>query len=207
MTEFRDGKRIISTPVSDEDIRDLKIGDVFYLDGELATGRDVVHSRVVEESMDLPVDIRDKAIFHAGPIVRDLEDGSYEMIAVGPTTSMRMEKYAYDFIKATGAKIMIGKGGMKANAEAACRELGAIHCIYPAGNAVVGASTVEEIMSADWLDLGRAEAVWYCKVKEFGPLIVTIDTNGRNFFEEKKVEYNKRKEEQLARISSQLHFI
>ena len=207
MTEIRNGRKILITPVTEEDIRSLSIGDIFYLDGELATGRDSVHERTVHEGRDYPVDIRGKVLMHAGPIVRPLEDGSYEMISAGPTTSMRMEKFEYDFIEKTGVRIIIGKGGMKERTAEGCRDFGAIHCVMPAGNAVVGAVCVEEILGGYWLDLGMPEACWHCRVKELGPLIVTIDTDGRNYFEEKKVEYIRRRDEQAALISKQVHFM
>ena len=66
-----------------------------------------------------------------------------EMVSVGPTTSMRMEKFEYEFVKLTGVRVIIGKGGMKENTERACKEFGAIHCVFPAGNAVVAATEVE----------------------------------------------------------------
>ena len=120
---------------------------------------------------------------------------------------MRMEKYEYEFIQATGVRVIVGKGGMKENTSRACREFGCIHCVIPAGNAVVAAVCVEEIEQAEWRDLGMTEALWNCRVKELGPLVVSIDTEGRNYFEEKKVEYNIRKDEQIERISSQVRFI
>lgn len=120
---------------------------------------------------------------------------------------MRMEKFQYDFVKKTGLRVIVGKGGMKENTEQACREFGAIHCVFPAGNAVVGAVDVDEIVRAEWRDLGMSETLWNCRVKEFGPLIVSIDAQGRNYFEEQKVEYNRRKEEQLAKICEQVKFI
>ncbi len=89
----------------------------------------------------------------------------------------------------------------------ACKEFGAIHCVFPAGNAVVAAVEVEEIVRAEWRDLGMPETLWNCRVKEFDPLIVSIDSEGRNYFEEKKVEYNQRKDEQVAEIRKQVGFI
>ncbi|MBO4793352.1 MAG: L(+)-tartrate dehydratase subunit beta, partial [Deltaproteobacteria bacterium] len=173
----------------------------------LTTCRDVAHRRVVEEGLAIPVDVRNNAILHAGPIVRTLENGSYEMVSVGPTTSMRMELFEYEFVKITGVRVILGKGGMKENTERACREFGAIHCVFPAGNAVVAATEVEEIVRAEWKELGMPETLWNCRVKEFGPLIVSIDSEGRNYFEEKKVEYNKRKDEQIEKISREVGFI
>ena len=207
MVEIREGKKVLITPVSTEDLKDIHIGDIIYLDGSLTTCRDVAHRRVVEEGREIPVDVRNNAILHAGPIIRPLENDKFEMVSVGPTTSMRMEKFEYEFVKATGVRVIVGKGGMKENTANACKDFGCIHCVIPAGNAVVAAVCVEEIVRAEWRDLGMPETLWNCRVKEFGPLIVSIDAEGRNYFEEKKIEYNQRKDEQVAKISAQVGFI
>ena len=205
MVEMKDGKKILTTPISAEDLADIKAGDIIYLNGSMTTCRDVAHRRLVEEGRELPVDVRNNAIFHAGPIIRPLENDKFEMVSVGP--SMRMEKFEYEFVKETGVRVIIGKGGMKENTERACKEFGAIHCVFPAGNAVVAATEVEEIVAAEWRDLGMPETLWNCRVKEFGPLIVSIDTKGNNLFEKNKIEFNKRKDEQIEKISKQVGFI
>ena len=207
MLEIKDGKKILVTPVSAEDLKDIKIGDIVYLTGSLTTCRDVAHRRVVEEGRKIPVDVRNNAILHAGPIIRPLENDKFEMVSVGPTTSMRMEKFEYDFVKITGVRVIVGKGGMREDTARACKEFGAIHCVFPAGNAVVAAVEVEEIEKAEWRDLGMPETLWNCRVKEFGPLIVSIDSQGRNYFEEKKVEYNENKDKQLEEIYKHVSFI
>lgn len=209
MIEIRGDKKVLITPVSAEDLKDIHIGDIVWLDGDLMTCRDVAHRRLVEYGRELPYNIKDKAIFHAGPIVRKIEgtEDDYEMVSVGPTTSMRMEKFEYEFIKTTGVRVIVGKGGMRENTERGCKEFGAIHCVFPAGNAVVAAKEVEKIVEAQWKDLGMPETLWHCHVKEFGPLIVSIDSYGRNYFEEMKVEYNKRKGKEIERISKEVGFI
>ena len=207
MVEMRNGKKVLITPVSAEDLKDIKVGDIVYLDGSMTTCRDVAHIRLVEEGRELPVDVRNNAIFHAGPIIRPLENDKFEMVSVGPTTSMRMEKFEYEFVKLTGVRVIIGKGGMKENTERACKEFGAIHCVFPAGNAVVAATEVEEIVRAEWRDLGMPETLWNCRVKEFGPLIVSIDTQGNNMFEENKVIFNQKKDKAIEEISKQVGFI
>ena len=190
-------------------LKDIKIGDIVYLDGYLVTCRDVAHRRLIEQGRKLPVDLDGLAIFHAGPIVRRKEgtEDKFEMVSVGPTTSMRMEKFEYEFVKESGVRVIIGKGGMKENTERACKEFGAIHCVFPAGNAVVAATEVEEIVDAQWRDLGMPETLWHCRVKEFGPLIVSIDTEGRNLFEENKVVFNERKEKAIEEICKHVSFI
>ncbi len=207
MVEVKDGKKILVTPISKEDLADIKIGDIIYLSGSLTTCRDVAHRRVVEEGREIPVDVRNNAILHAGPIIRPLENDKFEMVSVGPTTSMRMEKFEYEFVQTTGVRVIVGKGGMKENTARACKDFGAIHCVFPAGNAVVAATEVKEIMRAEWRDLGMPETLWNCDVEEFGPLIVSIDAEGRNYFEEKKVEYNVKKDEQIAEICKHVSFI
>ena len=165
MIEIRGDKKVLVTPVSAEDLKDIKIGDIVWLDGDLMTCRDVAHRRLVEYGRELPYDIKDKAIFHAGPIVRKIEgtEDDYEMVSVGPTTSMRMEKFEYEFTKLTGVRVIVGKGGMGPTTERAC--------------------------------------------KEFGPLIVSIDAQGRNLFEENKVAFNERKEEAKKAIYPEVKFI
>ena len=163
MLEMKDGKKILTTPVSAEDLKDIHVGDIVYLNGSMTTCRDVAHRRLVEEGRELPVDVKDAAIFHAGPIIRPLENDKFEMVSVGPTTSMRMEKFEYEFVRETGVRVIIGKGGMKENTERAC--------------------------------------------KEFGPLIVSIDTEGRNLFEENKVIFNQRKDKAVEEICKHVSFI
>ncbi|MBQ6439794.1 MAG: L(+)-tartrate dehydratase subunit beta [Mogibacterium sp.] len=200
MTKIINEKTVLSTPFTEEDIRSLHTGDVIYITGDIATGRDDVHIRVVKEGMELPVDIHGKALMHAGPIVRSTEENGFEVVAIGPTTSMRMEKLEYDFIKEAGVRLIIGKGGMGEHTAEACREFGAVHCVLPAGNAVVTALCTEEITGVEWLDLGMPEALWSIRVKDLGPLIVTIDTSGKNLFEEKKLKIADQKEKQIEEI-------
>ena len=200
-------KKILTTPIAPEDLSNIKIGDVIYLSGHIVTCRDVPHRRVVEEGRELPLDIRGGAILHAGPIIRKTGEKSFEMVSVGPTTSMRMEKFEREFIAKTGVRLIVGKGGMGEGTMSGCREFGAIHCVFPAGCAVVAATQVEEIESADWTELGMPETLWKCRVKEFGPLIVSIDAHGNNLFEQNKVKFNEKKDAALAEILPQVGFI
>ena len=121
MLEIKDGKKILTTPISAEDLADIHIGDIIYLNGSMTTCRDVAHRRLVEGGRELPVNVKDAAIFHAGPIIRPLADDKFEMVSVGPTTSMRMEKFEKEFVKQTSVKVIIGKGGMGTNTEYACK--------------------------------------------------------------------------------------
>lgn len=199
-------KKVLTTPIRNEDIADIKVGDVVYLDGYLITCRDVAHRRLIELGRELPVDLKGLAIFHAGPIVA--KDGeSYNMVSIGPTTSMRMEKFEKEFIEQTGVKLIIGKGGMGANTEAGCKEQKALHAVFPGGCAVLAATEVEEIERVEWQDLGMPESLWVSRVKNFGPLIISIDTEGNNLFEMNKARFNEKKEPIIQSIFEQVKFI
>ncbi|MBK6648934.1 MAG: fumarate hydratase C-terminal domain-containing protein [Betaproteobacteria bacterium] len=115
-------KKILTTPIKDEDLESLNIGDVVYPTGTLVTCRDVDHRHSIELGRQLPVDLKGDAIFHARPIVRQKEDGEYEMVSIGPTTSMRMEKFEKAFIEQTGVKLIVGKGGMGPETQQGCME-------------------------------------------------------------------------------------
>ncbi|EKW0745435.1 L(+)-tartrate dehydratase subunit beta [Citrobacter freundii] len=200
-------KKILTTPIKDEDLLSLRTGDVVYLTGTLVTCRDVAHRRLIELGRELPVDLKGLAIFHAGPIVVEKGENEFEMISIGPTTSMRMEKFEKEFIEQTGVKLIVGKGGMGPNTEEGCRRFKAVHAIFPGGCGVLAATCVEKIEDAQWRDLAMPETLWVTRVKEFGPLIISIDTEGNNLIEENKKVYNARKVSIIEEINQQIKFI
>lgn len=173
-------ERKLNVPIKDEDLSELKAGDVVYLTGNIYTARDQAHKRILEEGA--PVDIEGAVLFHAGPIVTKDDDGNYKMVAVGPTTSMRMNPYQSDVLD-LGAKIVIGKGGMDDSVREALVRNEALYVVATGGCAALYVDAVEEIESVDWLDLGMPEAMWNLKVKDFGPLIVAMDNNGNSLYD------------------------
>lgn len=199
-------KKVLQTPIKSEDVEQLSIGDIVFLDGYLITCRDMAHRRLIDMGMELPVDLGGMAILHAGPIVAKDGDG-WKMISIGPTTSMRMEVHEKEFIQQTGVKLIIGKGGMGPETVAGCEEHKAVHAVFPGGCAVLAASRVEEIERVEWLDLGMPEALWVSKVKNFGPLIISIDTKGNNLFDKNKAKFNAKKGPIVEEISKQIRFI
>jgi L(+)-tartrate dehydratase beta subunit len=121
---------------------------------------------------------------------------------------MRMEDLTAEFISLTGVRVIIGKGGMGPKTAAACKTYGAIHCVFPGGCAVTAAALVEEIEAVHWRELGMPECLWVLRVREFGPLIVTIDTLGNNLYGENKRLYAERKEAAMAPIIERVrHFM
>jgi len=172
-------ERKLNVPIDGENLNELNAGDVVYLTGNILTARDQAHKRILERGA--PLDIEGAAIFHAGPIIT--EDGNgYKMVAVGPTTSMRMNPYQSDVLD-LGPKIVIGKGGMDDNVREALVRNNAIYVVATGGCAALYVDAVEEIESVDWLDLGMPEAIWNLKVKDFGPLIVAMDSKGNSLYD------------------------
>jgi fumarate hydratase class I len=171
------GERVrLKTPLRDEDIRKLRVGDVVLLDGVVFTGRDAVH-KYLHEGGELDV-IRNGVIYHCGPVV--LKDGGqHRVLAAGPTTSIREEPYQADIIKKFGIKAVIGKGGMGAKTQQACKEHGCVYLHAIGGAAQIYAQCVQRVLSVRMEHFGSPEAVWEFEVKDF-PAVVTIDTHGNN---------------------------
>ncbi len=202
--ENTENKKILTTPFREEDIRSLKAGDVIYISGTMVTARDDGHKRLVKNGIFPEIDLEGLALYHAGPIVCENDAGGYDMVSCGPTTSMRMEKFQADFIEKSGVRLIVGKGGMGEKTAEACRKYGAVHGVFPGGCAVVAAKCVEEITGVEWEDLGMPEALWKFKVKEFGPIIVNIDTHGGNMIADNKKIFEERKTEQKKVLSEKL---
>ncbi|MDW8021026.1 MAG: FumA C-terminus/TtdB family hydratase beta subunit [Nitrososphaerota archaeon] len=169
----------LRTPLEFEDISQISLGDIVYLSGRITTGRDMVHKRVIEEGIDPPIDLKGLALFHAGPIVKK-DEGGWRIVAIGSTTSMRMEKYEAEFIERTGIRMIIGKGFMGSKTAKACAETGCIVGLLPGGCAALFSKKVREIVGVYWEDLGIPEAMWVLEVEDLGPIYVTIDTRGEN---------------------------
>ena len=188
-------KKILTTPIRSEDLEDIRIGDIIYLNGYLITARDCAHTRLVKHGRKIPVDLAGKAIFHAGPImVPDQTSGSgFKVVSIGPTTSMRMEKFEKEFIEQTGVKLIVGKGGMGPNTVEGCTRFKALHCVFPGGCAVLAAQCVEEVEDVQWPELGMPESRWVRGGMELGPRIGTICTHGRTRLAPNKKVFNERK--------------
>jgi len=174
-----------TTPIGEE-TRKLRIGDVLFLTGTIVTARDAGHRRALEllnRGEKLPLDLRGLAVYHMGPIVKKVGD-DWKVYSAGPTTSTRLESYEAEFLEKTGARVIVGKGGMGAKTAEACKKLGTAYAIYTGGAGALAAKSIKRVKGVEWLDLGTPEAMWILEVEDFGPLTVIIDPEGRNHYEE-----------------------
>ncbi|RBQ23577.1 hypothetical protein ALNOE001_08610 [Candidatus Methanobinarius endosymbioticus] len=172
----------LTTPVQFEDIKDLKAGDVVNISGKIITARDQAHKRLIEKGKDeIPCNLKGAVIFHAGPIITKDDNSGFKMIAIGPTTSMRMNPYEKEVIE-MGVKVIIGKGGMDEIVAKSLKSEGAIYLVAVGGCAALYVDSIKEIDKVNWLDLGMPEALWELNVENFGPLIVAMDSHGNSLF-------------------------
>jgi len=185
------------TPISEEDVRKLKVNDVLYITGTIVTARDQAHRRALEyfkQGKPLPINLEGLAVFHCGPVVSK-EGDKWVAVAAGPTTSTRMDIFEDEFVKNFKVRVIIGKGGMGKKTTDAMAKYGAVYGAFTGGAAILAAKAIKNVKNVEWLDLGTPEALWIFEVEDFGPLAVAIDSHGNNIFMDvtKKVEENKQK--------------
>ena len=182
----------IITPISDEAIRDLKVGDSVALSGMMVTGRDAAHKWMMEtfikktrapQGDDLQVYeelkklLNGSVIYHCGPVVSGLDTKEYKFLAAGPTTSIREEPYQADVMKHFNVKGVIGKGGMGAKTLKGCQETPGVYLHAIGGAASFLAQTVVKVHGVFKMEFGVPEAMWVIEVKDF-PVVVTMDSHG-----------------------------
>lgn len=176
----------LTLPLTAEDALSLKVGDMVLLNGLIVTGRDKVHRflRDVRPSVgELPVDLKGGVIYHCGPIIKKVDD-AYSLVAAGPTTSMRMEMYEADVIRAYGLRGVMGKGGMGPETLQALKECGCVYLNTMSGAAAYLADRIKSV-SGGWKkeEFGEPEAMWVLEVEDF-PAVVTMDSMGGSLHQE-----------------------
>jgi len=187
----------LKTPISEEEIRKLKVNDTIYITGTIVTARDQAHRRALEyfkQGKPLPINLEGLAVFHCGPVVSK-EGEKWVAVAAGPTTSTRMDIFEDEFIKNFKVRVVIGKGGMGKRTTDAMAKYGAVYGAFTGGAAILAAKAIKNVKGVEWLDLGTPEALWIFEVEDFGPLTVAIDSHGNNLFTDvaKTVEENRKK--------------
>lgn len=171
---------VLTTPITEEQIRSLKVGDVVVINGLIHTGRDALHKYLMDH--DTPVDLNGSVIYHCGPVMAK-NDGEWEVKAAGPTTSIREEPYQGDIIKKFGIRAVIGKGGMGAKTLAALQEHGGVYLNAIGGAAQYYAQCLKKVEGVDFMEFGIPEAMWHLQCEGFAA-IVTMDSHGNSLHAE-----------------------
>lgn len=168
-------------PFTEADVRKLPLGAEVSISGTIYTGRDRLHKFLFEGGTS-PVDLTDAAIFHCGPIVVKDDEGQWKVVAAGPTTSSRENPYMPSIITDRGVRVILGKGGMSAETQTACREYGAVYIQVVGGAAAWLAKCVKRVEDVWFLDeFGATEAMWKLEVENLTG-IVAINANGESLF-------------------------
>lgn len=174
----------LQLPLSEDDVKKLRIGDVVYLTGHIYTSRDMAHLKyrsLLEEGSPLPKNFQGSAVFHAGPVAMKDADGKWQLQVIGPTTSIRMEPYA-DMVGQMGVKAIIGKGGMAEDTQRATKEYGYVYLQAAPGCGAKLAEGITGIQDVHYLEMGMPEALWDLEADRFGPLVVAMDTEGSSIY-------------------------
>jgi tartrate/fumarate subfamily iron-sulfur-dependent hydro-lyase beta chain len=175
----------LNIPAGRDEIKKLKVGDILYVAGRIFTARDEAHHMMLEKK-DIPFDPSEMALFHCGPLMKKTTSG-WDVVSAGPTTSSRMEIFEDKFLEKFGTNIIIGKGGMGERTEKALQKYICVYTSYTGGAGALAADKVEKVEGVYWLDkLGMPEAVWIFRVKEFGPLVVAMDSHGDSIYKRLK---------------------
>jgi fumarate hydratase subunit beta len=201
----------LAVPISEQQIRALKVGDQVLLSGVIYTGRDAAHKYMLEKFIknrcpaseadvyaELKEGLAGGVIYHCGPVVIQRDNGTYQFVAAGPTTSIREEPYQADVIAHFGLRGIIGKGGMSQRTLAACRELGAVYLHAIGGAATLIAETCIEVLGVFKQEFGVPEAFWKIRVKDF-PCVVTMDSHGQSLHDSVLAESQAKLNQLLAK--------
>jgi len=175
----------LTTPLSTESVRKLKVNDIVTLTGTIYTARDMAHLKLKDlkgSGKPLPEEFEGNVIFHAGPMVKKT-DHRFSLLNIGPTTSIRMEPHS-DFLGQLGVKAIVGTGGMGKASLQSFKKYGMVYLLAAPGCGVLHAEAVKEVKRVHWLEeFGMPEAIWVLEVSDWGPLTVGMDSHGNSIFQ------------------------
>jgi len=174
----------LSPPLSGRDVKKLRVGELVKVNGQIVTARDRAYPRALEllrAGKRLPLDLRGAVVYHCGPLAKRAHSG-WQVLSAGPTTSARLDRMQVEFVGRAGVRGLIGKGGVGEEVAAELARLGCVYLAFTGGAAVLAAQAIERVEKVLWRDLGTAEALWVLRVRDFGPLVVAIDTKGNNLY-------------------------
>jgi L(+)-tartrate dehydratase beta subunit len=189
----------LTFPATEEDVRKLRAGDLVTVDGHIFGIRDRTQIRIFDQGVEPPVDLSGSFLLHTAPNVRKRDDGGYDPLCIGTTTSARMVRFTEPLGRDHGVRAICGKGGLPDEAIEPMREHGMVYFAIVGGAAALETTQIEEIEEVYWEEL-MPECLWKFRVKDFGPLWVGIDSHGNSMFHDVNEAANKRLEGILARL-------
>ena len=197
---------VLETPVTDEQVRALKIGDTVTLERTLYGIRDATLIHMFDRERQNRLDLKGHAVVHTAPNVRKVPTSNsapvgYEPLCIGTTTSMRMERFTRPLMEREGVRLIIGKGGMGPETLAAFRDIGGAYLAIVGGAAALETTWIEQIEDVDMDDL-HPESLWRFKIRDFGPLLVGMDSHGGSLYANVRDDVAARRDAVLASIGA-----
>ncbi len=189
----------MSFPTTEEEIRELRVGDSVTVDGHIIGIRDRTQIRIFDQGVAPPMDLTGALLLHTAPNVRKVGPGRYEKLCIGTTTSARMVRFTEPLGRDYGVRAICGKGGLPDEAIEPMRRQGMVYFAIVGGAAALETTQIEEIEEVAWEEL-MPECLWKFRVKEFGPLTVAIDSHGGSLYHDVQAEAKRRLEDLYARL-------
>ncbi len=190
----------VTFPVTDQrEILKLRAGDEVVVQGHIIGIRDRTQIRIFDQGVEPPMDLRGAFLLHTAPNVRKRDDGGYDPICIGTTTSARMVRFTEPLGRDYGVRAICGKGGLPDEAIEPMRKYGMVYFAIVGGAAALETTQIEEIEEVAWEEL-MPECLWKFRVKDFGPLTVGIDAHGNSLYHDVQARASQRLEELYARL-------
>ena len=174
-------EHILAPPLNEADVRKLTLEDTALINGTVFGIRDATQIRIFDEGIQPPVDLSGSVCLHTAPGVRKLPNGKYEKLSVGTTTSTRMDRFVPGLLERYRVRVIVGKGGLLQTSVDAMQKFGGVYLAIVGGAAALETMQIEEIEDVWWEDL-MPECLWKFRVKNFGPLVVAIDSLGNSLY-------------------------
>lgn len=194
----------LSTPVTEAQIRQLRVNDTVTLQTTLFGIRDATQIHMFDRGRATRFDLNGHAVIHTAPNVRKVEKceaypAGYAPVCIGTTTSDRMERFTRPLMTQNGVRMIIGKGGMREGSLQAFRELGGVYLAIVGGTAALETTWIEQIEDVDLDDL-NPESLWKFRIRNFGPLLVAMDSHGGSLYNEVKQDVEARRKQVMANM-------
>ncbi len=194
----------LTTPLAEPQVRGLRIHDTVTLAGALYGIRDATQIHMFDRGRRTRFDLNGQAVLHTAPNVKVVPKSAahpagYAPICVGTTTSDRMERFTRPLLRQLGARLIIGKGGLRDDSLAAFQEFGGAYLALIGGTAALETTWVEAIEDVDLDDL-NPESLWKFRVRGFGPLLVAMDSHGGSLYAQVKQAAQERRSKALSRL-------
>ncbi len=194
----------LTTPVTEAQVRALRINDTVTLNGTLFGIRDATQIHMFDRGRPTRFDLKGHAVIHTAPNVKKVDKSAehpsgYAPVCIGTTTSDRMERFTRPLMTQNGVRIVIGKGGLRESSAAAFADIGGVYLAIVGGTAALETTWIEQIEDVDLDDL-NPESLWKFRIKGFGPLLVGMDSHGGSLYDKIRADTQGRRTQVLASL-------